>query len=76
MSDKINGIALSCEKLDATDFGLITDPTTGCPIIFNLSDNPLLPKTKHLVLSHYILGRKKLTITFLIADNRGHALRI
>ena len=77
MSDKINGIALSTNtNEDTLDYGMVTDPATGCPIIFQLSDNPCLPKTKQLVLSHYIIGKSKVTITFLIAENRARALRM
>lgn len=71
MSDKINGIALSTNtREDAMDYGLVHDPTTGSPIIFQLSDNPPIPH-RAMVLSHWTEGRTKLTITFLIVEKPG-----
>ena len=67
MGDKINGIALSVNNTaDANDYGMIYDPTTGCPIIFQLSDNPPLPTTQPLELAYYTVGKKKVTIVFSV----------
>lgn len=72
MSDKINGIALSTNSvIDANDYGMVTDPTTGCPIIFQLSDNPDLPLSiQKLELVYYTVGQKKVTVVFSVRHNK------
>lgn len=64
MEGKINGLALSANtREDTRDYGLIHDPFTGCPIIYQVSDNPPLPG-KSLMLSHWTEGPKKITVVF------------
>jgi hypothetical protein len=75
MEGKLNALAIDDRPDgDRTNYGIITDPSTGCRLIFNVPEKGIyLPVTQQhhhhqLVLSLFTETKNQVTIKFLKAE--------